>query len=166
MTAVIAKYWPPVLLSMACVLPLPAHGEHNGTTVSSPDFGSPDAVENLIADDDRLTPAMISKRLYQPWFDWKASVRSAPASRFGIDYTALYQASNNDAGNANASGGLVRFFGSWDLIGRGTKQHAVRWSGRSSTAIATVTTHPTRQRSAPTAMSASSARPSATSRSA
>jgi porin len=99
----------------------PALAEDAKTSASSPDFGSPDAVENLITDDDRLTPAMISKRLYQPWFDWKASVAERTGISFGLDYTALAQISNNDAGNANAAGGLVRFFGFWDIIGRGTK---------------------------------------------
>ena len=39
-----------------------------------------------------------------PWFDWKASVTERTGISFGIDYTALYLASNNDAGNANAAG--------------------------------------------------------------
>ena len=56
-----------------------------------------------------------------PWFDWKASVTERTGISFGLDYSALYLASNNDAGNANAAGGMVRFFGSWDLLGRGTK---------------------------------------------
>jgi hypothetical protein len=65
---------------------------------------------------------MISERIYQPWFDWKAQVAEQTGISFGIDYSALYLASNNDAGNANAGGGMVRLFGSWDLLGRGTKR--------------------------------------------
>jgi porin len=102
-------------------LALPALAERSATSDSPPRFGGPDAVENQLADDDKLTPAMISKRVYQPWFDWKAELTEQTGISFGIDYSALYLASNNDAGNANASGGMVRFFGSWDLIGRGTK---------------------------------------------
>ena len=114
--------WPAVtVLTIACGLSGPVPAEEDQPSESSPDFGGPDAVENLIADDDKLTPAMISKRLYQPWFDWKASLTEQTGISFGLDYSALYLASNNDAGNANASGGMVRFFGSWDLIGRGTK---------------------------------------------
>jgi len=122
MTRNSAMHWPAILvLAGACGLASPVLAEEEQAPEPSPGFGGPDAVENLIADDERLTPAMISKRLYQPWFDWKASVTERTGISFGIDYSALYLASNNDAGNANASGGMVRFFGSWDLVGRGTK---------------------------------------------
>jgi porin len=119
-----------VLLATICSLSLSALAEQPTRTDSRPDFGGPDAVENLIADDDKLTPAMISKRLYQPWFDWKAGFAKQTGISFGIDYSVLYLTSNNDAGNANASGGMVRFYGSWDLIGRGTKNTgALVWKG-------------------------------------
>ena len=75
MTRTPAKTWPLIaVLTTACCPTLPVFAEEEQASESSPDFGGPDAVENLITDDDRLTPAMISKRLYQPWFNWKASV--------------------------------------------------------------------------------------------
>jgi porin len=95
--------------------------QDNRASAPRPNFGGPDAVENQIAEDDQLTPARISKRLYPPWFDWKASVTERTGISFSIDYSALYLASNNDADNANAAGGMVRFYGAWDLIGRGAK---------------------------------------------
>jgi porin len=121
---------PHLLFAATCAMTPPALAEAAGSAEASPDFGGPDAVENLIADDDRLTPAMISERIYQPWFDWKAEVVEQTGISFGIDYSALYLASNNDAGKANAGGGMVRFFGSWDLLGRGTKNTgALVWKG-------------------------------------
>jgi porin len=107
------------MLATTCCFSSALLAEDNRAPETRPDFGGPDAVENQIAEDDRLTPAMISKRLYQPWFDWKASLTDRTGISFGIDYSALYLVSNNDAGNANAGSGIVRFYGSWDLIGRG-----------------------------------------------
>ena len=41
----------------------------------------------------------------------------------GVDYTTLGLSSSEKvaSGNDNASSGMVRLFGSWDLVGRGTK---------------------------------------------
>jgi porin len=114
--------WVPALsLAVVCSLPGTVHAEQAASPESSPGFGGPDAVENQIADDTRLTPAIISERFYQPWFDWKESLTERSGLSFGIDYSALSLGSNNDAGKSNASAGMVRFFGSWDLVGRGTK---------------------------------------------
>ena len=115
MTRTSTMNWPATLvLTTACGLSVPVLAEEGKASESSPDFGGPDAVENLIADDDRLTPAMISKRLYQPWFDWKASVTERTGISFGLDYSALYLASNNDAGQCQRlrrHGALLRLLG-------------------------------------------------------
>ena len=84
-------------------------------------FGGPDAVENQIADDSRPKPAVVEERLLQPWFDWKQTIQEKSGISFGIDYSALYYGASNSLGDDAASSGMVRFFGSWDLLGRGTK---------------------------------------------
>jgi len=86
-------------------------------------FGGPDAVENLIEDDARKTGALIKERITQPWFDWKEKVQKERGLSLGIDYSAVYLNSSEmgASGNDDASAGMVRFFGSWDLVGRGTK---------------------------------------------
>jgi len=90
-------------------------------TDSSPGFGGPDAVENQIADDAQTVPALIKERLLEPWFEWKAALKKDTGFSFGLDYSGLYLGSDNSLGKDDASGGIVRFFGSWDLLGRGTK---------------------------------------------
>ena len=89
--------------------------------VNAQGFGGPDAVENQIADDSRPKPAAVEERLMQPWFDWKQSFQEKSGISFGIDYTGYYFNANNSLGEDAASSGIVRFFGSWDLLGRGTK---------------------------------------------
>ena len=92
-------------------------------TANAVNFGSPDAVENTIEEDAKITGAVVKKRITQPWFDWKTKMQEEHGFSIGVDYTALGLSSSEtgSSGNDNASSGMVRLFGSWDLIGRGTK---------------------------------------------
>jgi hypothetical protein len=66
MTRNSAMHWSAILvLAGACGLASPVLAEEEQAPEPSPGFGGPDAVENLIADDERLTPAM-SRRRRQP----------------------------------------------------------------------------------------------------
>ena len=90
---------------------------------SAANFGGPDAVDNVIEDDARSKPATITKRATQGWFDWKKKVQDEHGFSIGLDYTALNLASSEKgaSGDDNAASGMIRVFGSWDLVGRGTK---------------------------------------------
>ena len=93
-----------------------------GEEGSGAGFGGPDAVENTIAEDARITGAVVEERLTQRWFDWKKGVQEQNGLSFGFDYSALYLGSSEKgaSGDSNASGGMFRFYGSWDLVGRGS----------------------------------------------
>lgn len=84
-------------------------------------FGGPDAVEVQIADDAQSITAIVKDRALDPWFDWKASVKERTGFSFGIDYIGLALSASDSPGQDGASSGVARFFGSWDLVGRGTK---------------------------------------------
>jgi porin len=86
-------------------------------------FGGPNAVGNVIEDDARSKPATITKRVTQGWFDWKKKVQEDHGFSIGIDYTAVGLSSSEKGGSDedNTGSGMVRIFGSWDLVGRGTK---------------------------------------------
>ena len=102
-----------------CLSASASWAEENNT----PGFGGPDAVENLIEDDARKTGALIDKRIIEPWFEWKKSVQEEHGLSLGIDYSAVTLKSNETgaSGNDNAAAGMLRFYGSWDLAGKGTK---------------------------------------------
>jgi porin len=91
--------------------------------VLAQNFGGPDAVENTIEEDARITGAVIKERITQPWFDWKAKMQEDHGFSIGIDYSAvgLFSSEKGASGDDNAGSGMVRLFGSWDLVGRGTK---------------------------------------------
>ena len=91
--------------------------------VLAENFGGPNATENIIEEDAKITGAVVKKRITQPWFDWKAKMQKEHGFSIGVDYTALGLTSSEKgvSGDDNAASGMVRIFGSWDLLGRGTK---------------------------------------------
>ena len=107
--------------SIYAILAATILGFSNSTFAAN--FGGPDAVENTIEADAGDKSAAVNERLSQDWFDWKSELQESKGISLGIDYTNAFLRSSEDgaSGNNNASGAMLRFFGSWDLIGRGTK---------------------------------------------
>lgn len=91
--------------------------------VQAENFGGPDAVENVIQDDSAPVKAFFEERLLQPWFEWKKGLEEDYGFSFGLDYTSLYLQSNRRgvSGEDLAASGIVRLFGSLELVGRGTQ---------------------------------------------
>ena len=54
------------------------------------------------------------------WFEWKDRLVEEQGLALGLDYTAAGLGASKSVGKGAASGGAVRFFGFWDLVGRGT----------------------------------------------
>jgi porin len=95
-----------------------------------PGFGGPNATENIIKEDAKKKGGFITERITQPWFDWKKKIQRDYGISLGIDYTTVYLKSseNGISGDDSTAGGMVRIFGSWDLVGRGTKDTgAIVW---------------------------------------
>jgi len=84
-------------------------------------FGGPDAVENQIEEDSREKKAVIEQRAAQTWFDWKKGMQEKHGLSLGLDYTGVYFNADSSLDKDTASSGIFRFFGSWDLVGKGTK---------------------------------------------
>ena len=108
-----------ILLSISKI----SYAENASSYDNVPSFGGPDAVENTIKIDASDKKAAVEERFSQDWFDWKAKLQEDQGLSIGIDYTSVFlnSSENGKSGDSNASGGMVRFFGSWDLLGRGTK---------------------------------------------
>jgi porin len=83
----------------------------------SPSFGGPDAVENQLRDD----AAMDRPSLFDRWSGWKAGLVEKHGFSFSVDYSATWLGADSSPGEDEAAGGMVRFFGAWDLVGRGSK---------------------------------------------
>jgi porin len=93
-----------------------------GPALQAANFGGPDAVENTIENDAATVPSMVEERLLEPWFKWKQELQDDSGFSFGLDYTPVYLKSSTDgfSGEDKASSGMLRVFGAWDLVGRGT----------------------------------------------
>jgi porin len=85
-------------------------------------FGGPDQVDQQITQDDESRGSLVERTLYDPYFDWKKGLQEKYGLSFGFDYSAALLASSDspDGAEDRSASGMVRFFGSWDLVGRGT----------------------------------------------
>jgi len=75
-------------------------------------FGSPDAVDNQIAEDNKKSKPGFKTQLEQNNIN------------MGLDYSAIYLGANNVLAGSddNAASGMLRFYGSWNPIGAGSKE--------------------------------------------
>ena len=80
---------------------------------------STDQVENQIVLDKKANPLYESK-LLKPIQDWKVRVAERTGFNWSLDYSDLLMGVSGSHGEDSASGGMVRFFGFWDLVNRGT----------------------------------------------
>jgi len=88
-------------------------------TTAIQQFGGPGSVSGQIADDRRQTSPLTDTTLPQNYTDWKKSLSEDHDLDFTIDYnlTAI-SATNTLNDEDNFAGGVFRFFGQWDLVGR------------------------------------------------
>ena len=83
-------------------------------------FGGPESVARRIEDDVEPREAIVKERALQPWFDWKESLLERSGVSFGLDYSNVFLWSDPSNGTNDASSGMLRFYGSWEAVGRGT----------------------------------------------
>jgi len=105
-----------VLTALMRAVPVAAQ-ESGETRDRAPHWGGPDAVGNLLRND----AAVDRPSLFDSYFEWKAVLVEKHGLSFSIDYSAVYLGASESPGDDRASSGMVRFYGAWDLVGRGTK---------------------------------------------
>jgi len=120
------------LLMLGVVLALPASAQlsESKTTATaepaarytSPQFGGSNSVGGTLKKDHK-SEAMFSfkKRNIQDYFDFKKQVEEQYGFAFGFDYNALYQAATESLGDDHEAGAVLRIFGQWTAIGRGSE---------------------------------------------
>ena len=79
---------------------------------------STDEVENQITLDREANP-LYKSLLLAPLRSWRDGLAEKTGFTWSIDYSALFMGVNDSPGEDSASGGMVRFFGFWDLVNRG-----------------------------------------------
>lgn len=84
-----------------------------------PTFGGPDSVDAQLSEDLRKKDSLTGVDLLRAYFDWKENVRKEHGFSYTLDYTAGFVGANNTIADEDFfSGGAVRFYGSWQLVGR------------------------------------------------
>jgi porin len=88
---------------------------------------STDEVENQITLDREANP-LYESRLFSPAREWRDGVAEKTGLNWSLDYTALYMAVSDSPAEDNAAGGMVRFYGYWDLVNRGgSNKGSLNW---------------------------------------
>jgi len=80
---------------------------------------STDEVENQIIMDRKVNP-LHKSIILAPVKEWKNQVAKETGFNWSLDYTALFVGVNDSPGEDNASSGMVRLYGFWDLVNRGS----------------------------------------------
>ena len=84
-------------------------------------FGGPDQVETLRAQDQEQKKSVFEFSFLKPYFDFKQNLKERSGFDFGFDYSAVYFGANQSPGDNSSSSGMVRLYGSWELVNRGKK---------------------------------------------
>lgn len=84
-------------------------------------FAGPDNVERQLEDDNAEKSPFFELGFMQPYFDFKTDIYDKTGIKYSLDYTAAGFTTNNSIGDKSAASGMLRFYGSWNLIGRGAE---------------------------------------------
>ena len=84
-------------------------------------FGGPDQVEKQLAEDAEEKQPFFELGFLNSYFDFKDNLKESSGLSFSVDYTSVFLGANESLDKKNASSGMVRLFGSWDLVNRGEK---------------------------------------------
>lgn len=91
------------------------------TTRAHPSLAGPDQVDNQLASDAQPKEPLVSFGFLDGYFDFKDRLKESSGFGFGVDYTAVYFGASAGLEADNAGSGILRLFGSWELVGRGTE---------------------------------------------
>jgi porin len=75
-------------------------------------------VDNQLESDSAAKKTVVRRTFLKPYFDWKSRLKERHGLSFGVDYSAVYLGAIEGVDENAAAGGMVRFYGSWDLVGR------------------------------------------------
>ena len=82
-------------------------------------FGGPGSVPGQLADDARLKDSLTGATFGKRYADWKEGLKDRHGLDFSVDYNATSIKATNTLNEEDTfSGGVFRFFGQWDLVGR------------------------------------------------
>jgi porin len=89
-----------------------------------PQFGGPTSVTGQLTEDNAVVVPQYRcyrlQRIAEPWYGFKERLNQNLGLQFSIDDAMFYQAASDSLGETDAASGLVRVYGQWELLGRGS----------------------------------------------
>lgn len=116
------KTWccqPLVLAFGVAVLLVPGAARAQQDTARA-SLAGPDQVEAQLEADAEEKSSFFDFGLFDPFREWKAGLMERHGLGVGVDYSTVFSKASASLGEDNASSGMVRVFGSWELVGRGS----------------------------------------------
>lgn len=87
-------------------------------------FGGPSSVGGQLAEDNNVNASQVRcerlQQQFEPWFEFKQRLDESCGLQLSIDESMFYQSATSSLGETDAASGLVRVYGQWTLLGRGT----------------------------------------------
>jgi len=80
----------------------------------------PDAVTNQLNTNREEKRALFTQQPLEAWHAWKQEFAEDTGFNFNIDYLAFYYNASDSLGDDTAASGVVRLYGKWDILGRGS----------------------------------------------
>lgn len=95
-----------------------------------PEIGGPTSVRGQIEEDEGVRKARERmpgfRDALEPWFAWKRRIKEKNGLELSFDYSALYQgASASLTDEDDAAVGVIRGYGRWTAVGRGTENTGI-----------------------------------------
>lgn len=85
---------------------------------SNPRLGSADQVDNRLELDNQVKDPFFEFSFLDPYFDFKQRLKDSVGLTLATEYSAAYFNSNADIGEGNASSGMWKLYGTWELAGK------------------------------------------------
>ena len=83
-----------------------------------PKFSGPDSVDRQLETDAKPAQPLFRPDFLQSYFDFKDNLQEKTGLNLGVDYSSVYLWANESLNHGQAGGGMVRLYGTWDLVGR------------------------------------------------
>jgi porin len=90
------------------------------TTRARPNLAGPDQVDNQLESDAQPKEPFFELTFLDPYFEFKDRLKERTGLGFGIDYSTVYMKASASLAEDQAWSGMLRLFGSWELVGRGS----------------------------------------------
>lgn len=99
--------------------------QETDTTNKKSDYklAGPNQVDNQLSEDKQDSQRKKGGNFMQSFDNFKSNLKTKSGFDFGIDYSSVYFSATESLGDKSSAAGMVRLYGSWELVNRGKKNN-------------------------------------------